>query len=54
MHTLRLLGKRPCYALTTSQAHLDFSRRGNPSFAHRALGLTVPLTLQVAADQVIE
>src|SRR6516165_9192873 len=37
MHTLRLLRKRPCYPLTTSQAHLDFSRRGNPSFAHRFL-----------------
>jgi hypothetical protein len=34
MHALRLLRKRFCYALTTSQAHLDFSRRGNPSFAY--------------------
>jgi hypothetical protein len=37
MHALRLLRKRFCYALTASQAHLDFSRRFYPSFAHRFL-----------------
>lgn len=37
MHALRLLRKCFCYVLTASQAHLNFSRRGNPSFAHRFL-----------------
>ena len=51
MHTLRLLRKRPCYALTTSQAHLDFSRRGNPSFAHRFLLASIDQAAAVATGE---
>src|SRR6516225_2490701 len=51
MHTLRLLRKRPCYPLTTSQAHLDFSRRGNPSFAHRFLLASIGQAAAVATGE---
>ena len=53
MHALRLLRKRPCYALTTSQAHLDFSRRGNPSFAHRFLLASIGQAAAVATRKHI-
>jgi hypothetical protein len=49
MHALRLLRKRFCYALTTSQAHLDFSRGGNPSFTHGLLLARIGQAQAVAA-----
>jgi hypothetical protein len=51
MHALRLLRKRFCYAPTASQAHLDFSRRGNPSFAHRFLLASIGQAQAVPAGE---